>query len=144
DGYWAQMTSAEESMIPFDDRDPYRFGDAKKWEQLTQTREQRLAASQNRRSEREIEIERQLKTPVSLKFRDRPLSEVLNHLATIAAVNLHLDPKGLEEEGVSSDTPVTIDLSQDISLKSALNLILEPLRLSYVIQNEVLKITSEQ
>jgi general secretion pathway protein D len=65
-------------------------------------------------------------------------------LAKLAAVNLHLDPKGLEDEGVSAETTVTIDLSQDISLKSALNLILEPLRLSYVIQNEVLKITSEQ
>ncbi len=144
DGYWAQMTSAEESMIPFDDRDPYRFGDARSWEELTKTRRERMAESRSRRSERELEIEQKLKTPVSLKFRDRPLSEVLDHLAKLAAVNLHLDPKGLEEEGVSSETPVTIDLSQDISLKSALNLILEPLRLSYVIQNEVLKITSEQ
>jgi general secretion pathway protein D len=144
DGYWSQMTSAEESAIPFDDRDPYRFGDAKDWQDLTKSRTQRMAELRNRRSERELEIEQKLKTPVSLKFRDRPLSEVLDHLAKLSAVNLHLDPKGLEEEGVSSDTPVTIDLSQDISLKSALNLILEPLRLSYVIQNEVLKITSEQ
>ena len=52
--------------------------------------------------------------------------------------------KGLAEEGVHSSTPVTIDLSQEISLKSALNLILSPLHLDYVIQNEVLKITSEQ
>ncbi len=69
---------------------------------------------------------------------------MLEHLAQLAAVNLHLDPKGLEEEGISSEQTVTIDLTQDISLKSALNLILEPLHLSYVIQNEVLKITSEQ
>jgi len=144
DGYWAQMTSAEEAMIPFDDRDPYRFGDARDWKDLTKNRSERMAKLRSRRSERELEIEQKLKTPVSLKFRDRPLSEVLDHLAKLSAVNLHLDPKGLEEEGVSSDTPVTIDLSQDISLKSALNLILEPLRLSYVIQNEVLKITSEQ
>ncbi|HJN67817.1 MAG TPA: hypothetical protein QF761_16535, partial [Pirellulales bacterium] len=39
---------------------------------------------------------------------------------------------------------VTIDLSQEISLRSALNLILGPLHLDYVIKNEVLKITSEQ
>ncbi len=45
---------------------------------------------------------------------------------------------------MTSDTPVTIDLRQDIMLKSALNLILEPLHLSYVIKDEVLKITSEQ
>ena len=35
-------------------------------------------------------------------------------------------------------------MSKEISLKSALNLILEPLHLSYVVKDEVLKITSEQ
>jgi len=144
DGYYNQMTSVEEAAEPFNDQDPYQFGDAKSWEELTKSRQQRLAEMKSRRSERELEIERKLKTPVSLKFRDRPLREVLEHLATLAAINLHLDPKGLEEEGISSEQTVTIDLTQDISLKSALNLILEPLHLSYVIQNEVLKITSEQ
>ncbi len=57
---------------------------------------------------------------------------------------MHLDPQGLAEEGVTTDTPVTIDLRSEIMLKSALNLILEPLHLSYVIKDEVLKITSEQ
>jgi general secretion pathway protein D len=59
-------------------------------------------------------------------------------------VNLYLDPQGLAEEGVTTDTPVTIDLRQEIMLRSALNLILQPLHLSYVIKDEVLKITSEQ
>ncbi len=45
---------------------------------------------------------------------------------------------------MNSDTPVTINLTKEVSLKSALNLILEPLHLSYVINDEVLKITSEQ
>ena len=39
---------------------------------------------------------------------------------------------------------MTLNLTQPISLKSALNLVLSPLGLSYVIQNEVLRITSEQ
>jgi len=141
---WQAFDSVEGSAIPFDDREPYRMPDAKKWDELTKTRQKQLAENRSRRSEREIDIQRKLKTPVSLKFRDRPLSEVLEQLAKLAAVNLHLDPEGLQEEGVSSDTLVTIDLTQDISLKSALNLILEPLHLSYVIQDEVLKITSEQ
>ena len=144
EGYYLQMTNTEDSAIPFDDRFPYRFGDARTWEELTKTRKERMAELKSRRNERELEIERKLKTPVSLKFHDRPLREVLEHMATLAAVNLYLDPQGLEEEGISSEQTVTIDLTQDISLKSALNLILEPLNLSYVIQNEVLKITSVQ
>ncbi|MCU0871627.1 MAG: general secretion pathway protein GspD, partial [Pirellulaceae bacterium] len=47
-------------------------------------------------------------------------------------------------EGITTDEPVSINLTQPISLRSALNLILEPLHLSYVIQNEVLRVTSEQ
>jgi general secretion pathway protein D len=57
---------------------------------------------------------------------------------------MYLDEQGLAEEGITSDTPVTIPLRRPIMLKSALNLILEPLHLSYVIKDEVLKITSEQ
>ena len=68
----------------------------------------------------------------------------MDYLAKLAEVNLYLDPKGLAEEGVTTDTPVTIELRHEIMLKSALNLILEPLHLSYVIKDEVLKITSEQ
>ena len=62
----------------------------------------------------------------------------------MAGVNLYLDPQGLAEEGVTTETPVTINLQNEIMLKSALNLILEPLHLSYVVKDEVLKITSEQ
>ena len=65
-------------------------------------------------------------------------------LGRMAGVNVYLDPQGLHAEGVTSDTPVTLNLTQPISLKSALNLMLSPLGLSYVIQNEVLRITSEQ
>ena len=103
-----------------------------------------MAERRARRSERELEIERNLKTPVSLKYRNRPLNEVIDQLGKLAGVNVHLDDKGLDEEGVPRDTPVTIDLTNDITLKSALHLILEPLHLSYVIKNEVLLITSEQ
>ena len=58
----------------------------------------------------------------------------MDGLSELTGVNIHLDPRGLSQEGVNSDTPVTINLSKEISLKSALNLILEPLHLSYVDQ----------
>jgi general secretion pathway protein D len=145
DGFVKALESVEESLVPFDDRNPYVFPDLKDWNTLTNRRLSRLAAEhRSHRSEKEIEIEQRLKTQVSLRFREAPLSAVMDNLAKLAQVNLHLDPRGLAEEGVATDTPVTIDLSQEISLKSALVLILEPLHLSYVIKDEVLKITSEQ
>ncbi len=81
---------------------------------------------------------------MALSFKNKPLREVLDELAKLAAVNLHLDPEGLAAEAVDPSTPVNIELTHEISLKSALNLILQPLHLGYVIKDEVLKITSEQ
>jgi len=144
-GVFDALRSVDEASKPFDDSQPYVFNrDVDSWNQLTKRRKELARDSRGRRSEKEIEIEQRLKTPVSLKFQDAPLAQVLDNLAKLAQVNLHLDPRGLAEEGVTSETPVTIDLNQDISLKSALHLILEPLHLSYVIKDEVLKITSEQ
>src|SRR5262249_44019879 len=97
-----------------------------------------------RRTQREMEIERRLKTPVMLKYQDTPLSQVMDGLSAVAGINIHLDPRGLSQEGVNSNTPVTVNLNKEVSLKSALNLILEPLHLSYVVKDEVLKVTSEQ
>jgi general secretion pathway protein D len=144
-GFLDAMASVDQAAIPHNDMEPYVFGDAKHWEELTRKRSKWLSENNGRhRSERELEIERKLRTPVMLQFDNAPLSQVLEYLAKLAEVNLHLDPQGLAEEGVSSDTPVTITLSQEISLQSALNLILEPLHLSYVVKDEVLKITSAQ
>lgn len=137
------LTSVDRSSIPVNDAEPFLFGDVKKWDELTRQRSKWLAEKRRKRSERELEIERKLRTPVMLQFDNAPLSQVLEYLAKLAEVNLHLDPQGLAEEGVTSDTPVTINLSQEISLQSALNLILHPLHLSYVVKDEVLKITSE-
>ncbi len=143
-GFISTMESVDRSSIPFDDREPLVFPDLRDWRQLTDSRARQQEARERVRSEREIEIEQKLRTPVSLEFTDAPLGVVLEHLATISGVNMHIDPLGISEEGVTSDVPVTINLREEISLRSALNLILQPLHLSYVIRDEVLKITSAQ
>ncbi|HET6881243.1 MAG TPA: hypothetical protein VFI31_13870 [Pirellulales bacterium] len=127
-----------------DDKHPIKFGDVKDWERLTKSRKELLKELSNRKTERDIEIEKKLQTPVFLKYQEAPLSQVIEDLGKLAQVPTHLDPRGLVEEGVDSHTPVSINLTSEISLKSALNLILAPLHLSYVIKNEVLQITSEQ
>ena len=131
-----------EGAIPFDDSQPFQFPDADKWRQY---RKRSGVERRTHLSESELEIQRRLKTPVEVRFNNRPLSEVMETLANLTNVNLFLDPEGMAAEGVTSSEPVTINLTgKPISLKSALALILQPLHLSYVIQNEVLKITSEQ
>ena len=141
-GFLDQLGAVDEASIPFDDRLPYRIPEG--WAELTGRRARLVEKYRPARSEREVEIEQKLKTPVSVRFDGAPLSLVLEQLAQLAQVNLFLDPQGLQEEGVSTDSPVTIYLQRDISLRSALHLILQPLHLDYVIKDEVLKITSEQ
>ena len=143
EGFWGQMDAVDWSARGFDDRNPIEFPDAKEWEALTGIRRKALSERGRRRTEQELEIEEKLKTPVLLEFDNAPLSQVMDYLARMADVNLHLDSQGLAEMAVTSEDPVTIHLSQEISLQSALNLILEPRHLTYVIKDEVLKITSE-
>ncbi len=144
DGFVRTLQSVEESSIPFDDTEPFRHGQSPtEWEALTQNR-RHLGDAERKRHPSEIAIENALRKPVSLNFRETPLSEVVHHLKNVSGVNIYLDPIGLSEEGVHPSSPVSIDLPDEISIKSALQLILAQLRLSYVIQNEVLKITSEQ
>ena len=94
-----------------------------------QTNEQRIAAS--------------MKSSTSCEFSDAPLSEVLQSLGQRHGIQIVLDQPGLSAEGVSSDTPISINVS-DIRLRNAFTLILRPLRLSAVVTEEVLLVTSEQ
>jgi len=144
-GFVNVMEEVDRASIPFaGDKNPMVFPDAKDWGKLIDRRSKHLVDSKRRRTEREVEIDKKLKTPVSLQFTNAPLAKVMDYLAKLAEVNLYLDPQGLAEEGVTTDTPVTIEVRHEIMLKSALNLILQPLHLSYVVKDEVLKVTSEQ
>jgi len=145
DAVWNTLNAVEFASIPYgDDRNPIEFIDHGDWEKLSERRSKFAGDAEPERHPSEIEINHKLSTPISLKFKDAPLSEVVGFMKKVADINIYLDPQGLAEEGVHPSTPITIDLSQEISLRSALNLILGPLHLDYVIKNEVLKITSEQ
>jgi len=118
---------------------PIKYGS---WTELVEGR-RGSSDSDSRMSPRELEIQRKLRTPVLPKYDEMPLSQVIEGLSNLTGVNIHLDPRGLGQEGVQSDTPVTLNLGQEISLESVLNLILNPLHLTYMIKDEVLKVTSE-
>ncbi|MEZ6054355.1 MAG: VWA domain-containing protein [Planctomycetaceae bacterium] len=83
----------------------------------------------------------ELSKQVSLSFTEAPLTEVLQHLATDAKINLMIDERSLSEIGLTSQVPITINV-EGIKLKSALNLILKPMRLDYRVDDGVLVISS--
>jgi general secretion pathway protein D len=142
-GFLDTLVSVDRSSEPFDDSRPFRFDDARDWNELTRRRRRSMERQSSHLSPAGMKIQNALKQPVDIRFNDTPLSVVMETLGRMTGINVHLDRQGLSSEGVTSDTPVSINLSQPVSLKSALNLMLEELRLSYVIRNEVLLITSE-
>ena len=124
------------------DANPLVF-DAKRWGDLTKLRKGILGEGRIM-TPAEQEIQKSLGKLVEAKFNERPLGEVLEMLSKMVGVNIHLDPQGLAAEGLTTDQPVTLNLSQPISLRSALNLLLENKGLGYMIQDEVLLVTSAQ
>ncbi|MDX1945195.1 MAG: hypothetical protein SFU86_07300, partial [Pirellulaceae bacterium] len=140
--FMRSMIDIENSAVAnVGDENPLVF-DAKRWSDLS-NRRRKFLSERSRLSPVEQEIQKSLTKLVEVKFDNRPLAEVMDVLSKMAGVNVYLDPQGLHAEGVTTDTPVSINLNQPVTLRSALTLILQPLELSYVIQNEVLRITSE-
>ena len=140
-GNWNAIADLESSSV-IETRDGQEMIYGKNWGEMV-NRRRGFGDSRGRFNAREKQIEERLGTPVQLRYSDRPLAEVMDSLSKMAGVDIYLDPRGLNQEGVSTDTPVTIELNNEISLRSALDLILTQLNLAYTIKNEVLMVTSE-
>lgn len=93
------------------------------------------------RTDEEKEIAERLQKKISVELIHEPLDKALREIFREADINIVLDESGLEEEGITSKTPVSIVLN-GVRADSALKLILEPMHLVHVIDDEVLKITS--
>jgi hypothetical protein len=74
-------------------------------------------------------------------FTETPLDKVAKTLQDKYKIPIQFDALALDAVGVRPNEPVTISL-RDVSLKSALRLILKNLQLTYVLQDEVLTITT--
>ena len=139
EGVWSTLHDVEMAAIAnVGDANPLVY-DAKRWDDVVKGRQSQTDL--RFRTDREIEIQESLHRQVSLHFNEAPLAQVVQDIAAGANINAVLDEAGVAEEGVTSDTAITINV-EGVMLKSALELILHPLGLDYTIESEVLKITS--
>jgi len=119
-----------------------RYPDARDWDALGDRRSKQLRELQERgRSVKELEIERKMSQPISVNFVETPLADVVSFLQDATGVNIVLDNLSLSADGISSDRPISMKLDS-VSLKSALRLILGQMDLEYMIENDVLMITT--
>ncbi len=91
----------------------------------------------------ERRLEQLIDKVVPINFTDSPLTEVVTFFANELSVNVVLDTAALSDAGIASDTPVTRQIT-DITVRSALKLLLEPLSLTAIIDSEVLRVTTRE
>jgi hypothetical protein len=98
------------------------------------------------RSEAVHRIEGALRGPLQsngLDFVEVPLEEVVNVLQEDYSIPIQLDLPALEATGLSAEEKMTANI-HNVSLRSALRLILKRHQLTYIIQDEVLIITTPE
>jgi len=137
------LMDLDRSGTPIDPSREIDFGDAQQWSELSRRR-RLLTEAESRYSPAEKQINDQLSQAVDVNYKGRPISEVMQELAAVTNIPIVMDGRSLAEMRVATDSPVTLELSKPISLKSALNLILAEFELTYIIENDVLKITSHE
>jgi len=82
-----------------------------------------------------------LRNPTTVEFVDCPLEDCVTFLKDYHNLNVWLDKAALEKEKIDRDQPVTLKLA-DASLRSVLHLILGPAKLTYLVEDDVMKITT--
>lgn len=89
----------------------------------------------------EQKIYRALDTPTEVDWVELPLEECIQFLQTTKNINIWIDRTTIADEGVQMDTPVTLRVA-GIRFSSLLKLLLEPNQLAWVIEDDVMKITT--
>ncbi|MGA2033931.1 MAG: hypothetical protein ABSG68_16915 [Thermoguttaceae bacterium] len=143
-GFIAMLYQVEKSHVPMPDEPPIVYPDAEVWKELSARRKEKYSAQDlAHRGPEEKKIDEQLKSPTRMDFTDTPLQDAMEWLGDFHGITIQLDKKAMEDVGIGSDTPVNKTL-KGISLRSALRLLLRELGLTYVIQDEVLLITTPE
>jgi len=92
---------------------------------------------------REAQIEAALERPITLAVEEMSFAKFVDHVKELSGVDIALDQKGLADAAVDSNTVITYHC-KDRRLGSALDLLLDDFELTYVIQYDVLRITSKE
>lgn len=77
---------------------------------------------------------------------DASLEDWIEFLSDLSSLSIQFDYTALEELGVSVDEPVAIHVAEDISLRSALRILLTKIdpELTFMIKNDLLTITTKE
>jgi type II secretory pathway component GspD/PulD (secretin) len=143
EGFLGAMHSVDEAMIVDPAVTERGIAFPKDFKDLTVNRRELMARLEPRKDARTLAIEKKMTDNVTLNFDNQPLSEAVAFLENYTGLNFEIDPKALADEGYTSDTAVNLSLN-NVKLKTALVHLLRQVNLTYIIDDEVVLITSPQ
>jgi type II secretory pathway component GspD/PulD (secretin) len=124
--------------------DPLVFGNDPKSSSRLQNRvslDKGLSVTARTPVERAIEFK--LRQPISVNFHDTELRQVLATLKALTGLNIVPDKAAMDEMGIGLDQRLNLENVENIQLRSALNLLLKQINMTYIIRDEVVQITTE-
>ena len=141
DRFLATLYEVELAHVPFPDEPPIVYPPAEVWAALTEARKKWRSVDLRNNSPNEQKIYEALDKVTTFEFPGNPLTDVVDFIRVTYNIPIIFDDTELNEEGISTDEEVSLVIS-GITLESALKLLLEKLDLTYVIEDEVMKITT--
>ena len=96
----------------------------------------------HRADPRDASIRAALDQKTDIKFVEKPLRGVIDDLKQGHDIEIQLDSRALDDAGIPMNAPITRSI-KGVTLRSALNLLLDDLDLTYAVQNGVVKVTTE-
>jgi hypothetical protein len=105
--------------------------------------EARKAGSQATQKSSCDRVRTMLDDDTSFSFIELPLEDAARYISDLHDIPVILDRRSLKELGITADSPITLSL-KNVSLRSALRLMLRDLDLTYMVRDEVLQITSPE
>lgn len=137
----ATLYQVELSHVPFPDEPPVRYPPAPVWRHMTERRKKWASVDLHRNSPNEERIYSELDKETEVEFVDTPLADAIDYLARLHNITVLVDELALTDVGIPTDEPVNLILN-GVRLRSALKIMLEGLALTWVIEDEVMKITT--
>ncbi|MCC7421770.1 MAG: hypothetical protein IT428_15935, partial [Planctomycetaceae bacterium] len=141
DKFLETLYQVELSHVPFPDEPPVLWPPAEVWQALTERRKKWASVDLRKDRPAEERIRSALDQTTEFEFVETPLKDAMSFLSDLHNITIILDDAALEGENIDKDVAVNRIMS-GISLRSALKIILEPLALTYIIEDEVMKITT--
>ena len=140
-GFYDSLRNAEESAQPWNSDDLMTFKDPEAYRRNAGRRGAALDARNG--SQADAKIWNTLRNQrVQGEYRGT-LAEAIDQLSRQAGVNIVFDDIALAAENIAKDRPIDMPIREPISLRSALEVILNSAGLVFVVENEVIKVTSQ-